>query len=673
MNGNSTPRVSVDADGKGVVAHVGLHASGAFADRLGVGDCLSPVVPWTGEPAPGHERGKVLTQAMLMLAGGGEAFSDIEALRCQSTLFGSVPSAPTLSRTIRNELTPTVVADLRDAFTEVIPSIWARSAATTGNDAVVLDIDASLVAAHSENKAGTAATYKGGFPSLDLKEVVTAMSGVSPHPDRQGSLGGPSADGIGWLRPAGHPSRRSSSPARRWQRRDHLGRRLVGRDRRRPGYRRAVTRLWNNRGGDERPNEPPQPNHWASRSSRTNATGPGSARAMFASVKSTLLIVLALAPVLSGCSRDDKAVSTAEKKQANEVTSGSTGRIPAPEYGTVESADAFGDGVVTVLYGQAGLERTFQISVDGRWADVPAPPFKSPIAAASVHGTAEGFVAIAVTCELDAEKSKQDSELDPSDDLSLPCVARHLEAAAYAAATQSWGSPTDLGLALHASAGAQTVDFPPSRGPFALVRVSDQKTLSAQIIAVDGIAKSSGSVTLGVLDQACSTDQGLVVIRGDASVASGISGEAQPARIEAELFEVTGDGESLPSRGVVSTNLGGAAVLGVRSACTAKTVVLVPLPKREFTGATATDKKEPLKPVSTSIPLWVVDFAAGTASPHGEVAAGGTVVQANKPVLIQPDGTSLLVAEDGSASQSSVDFSNCRPLPSAKQNLCLAQ
>ena len=116
MNGNSTRRVSVEADGKGVVAYVGLHALGTFADRLGLGDSLSARVPWAGERAPVHDRGKVLVQAMLMLAGGGEAVSDIEALRCQATLFGPVPSAPTLYRTVRNELAASVVADLRDAF-----------------------------------------------------------------------------------------------------------------------------------------------------------------------------------------------------------------------------------------------------------------------------------------------------------------------------------------------------------------------------------------------------------------------------------------------------------------------------------------------------------------------------------------------------------------------------
>ncbi len=41
--------------------------------------------------------------------------------------------------------------------------VWRRSAATTGTDTVVLDIDSSLHQIHSENKQETAANYKGGF------------------------------------------------------------------------------------------------------------------------------------------------------------------------------------------------------------------------------------------------------------------------------------------------------------------------------------------------------------------------------------------------------------------------------------------------------------------------------------------------------------------------------
>jgi hypothetical protein len=43
----------------------------------------------------------VLTQAMLMLAAGGESCAHIEALRAQDRLFGHVPSDSTVDRTFR--------------------------------------------------------------------------------------------------------------------------------------------------------------------------------------------------------------------------------------------------------------------------------------------------------------------------------------------------------------------------------------------------------------------------------------------------------------------------------------------------------------------------------------------------------------------------------------------
>jgi hypothetical protein len=41
--------------------------------------------------------------------------------------------------------------------------VWRRSSVTNTTDPVVRDIDATLVEVHSENKAGTAPTYKRGF------------------------------------------------------------------------------------------------------------------------------------------------------------------------------------------------------------------------------------------------------------------------------------------------------------------------------------------------------------------------------------------------------------------------------------------------------------------------------------------------------------------------------
>ena len=162
VNSNSVLNVKVEGGGTQVVAHAGLHSLGRFADRVGLPAALSTAIKWSGERAPLHDRGKVLTHAMLMLAAGGEACSDIEFLGVQDRLFGDVCSDTTLYRTIR-AITPSVLGDLREAAATVRQQMWSRMSATTGTAMVVMDIDASLVQVHSENKQGCGPNYKGGF------------------------------------------------------------------------------------------------------------------------------------------------------------------------------------------------------------------------------------------------------------------------------------------------------------------------------------------------------------------------------------------------------------------------------------------------------------------------------------------------------------------------------
>ncbi len=162
MNATSARRVVVEAGGSGVVSHVGLHGLCSFADRLGLGEALSAAIPPRGERAPLHDRGKVLVHAAAMVAGGGEACSDIEFLRAEPDLFGWVPSDSTVWRTF-HEVTPSILDDLRTALASIRAKVWRRSSATTGTAPVVLDIDSSLVEIHTDSKPGTGATYKGGW------------------------------------------------------------------------------------------------------------------------------------------------------------------------------------------------------------------------------------------------------------------------------------------------------------------------------------------------------------------------------------------------------------------------------------------------------------------------------------------------------------------------------
>jgi hypothetical protein len=162
METTSARPVIVEPGGKGIVAHVGLHALCCFADRLGLGDSLSSRMAVRGERLPLHDRGKVLVQQMAVIAGGGESCADIEYLRSEASLFGNVPSDSTVWRTF-HEIAAATREELKVGLAEVRAKVWNRSAVTVGTDPVTLDVDASLVTIHTEQKHGTGPTYKGGW------------------------------------------------------------------------------------------------------------------------------------------------------------------------------------------------------------------------------------------------------------------------------------------------------------------------------------------------------------------------------------------------------------------------------------------------------------------------------------------------------------------------------
>ena len=181
MNATATNRVNVEPGGAGVVAHVGLHALGAFADRLQLGSLLSSRIFARGERAPLHDRGKVLAHMTLVFAGGGESCADVEHLRLQDDLFGSVASDSTVHRMF-HELDPATPRGLGGATAQVRERVWDRLGITAAKDPVLLDIDATLLQVHSENKQNAAPTYKktyGFHPMLCFADATgEALSGI---------------------------------------------------------------------------------------------------------------------------------------------------------------------------------------------------------------------------------------------------------------------------------------------------------------------------------------------------------------------------------------------------------------------------------------------------------------------------------------------------------------
>ncbi|MBW4079004.1 MAG: hypothetical protein HIU84_10955 [Acidobacteria bacterium] len=114
-------------------------------------------------PCP-RDRGKVLVQMALVLAGAGESCADIEHLRSPEELFGSVPSVPADSTVFRTR--PAFDAPKRRELLSALVEVRAKILKKLDQrrrDPVTLGFDASLVDVHSELTEQAAANYKGGF------------------------------------------------------------------------------------------------------------------------------------------------------------------------------------------------------------------------------------------------------------------------------------------------------------------------------------------------------------------------------------------------------------------------------------------------------------------------------------------------------------------------------
>lgn len=158
--------LSVTGGGSGVVAHAGSVGLRLLADRAGLTAEVSKALTRRSF-TPVHDRGRVLVDVAVMLADGGEAIADIDVLRHQNQVLGPVASPPTVWRTL-DELTPAALRKIEKARARTRRHVWdqlpdglpASKVAGTdlGKNVVVLDVDATIVVAHSE-KENASATF----------------------------------------------------------------------------------------------------------------------------------------------------------------------------------------------------------------------------------------------------------------------------------------------------------------------------------------------------------------------------------------------------------------------------------------------------------------------------------------------------------------------------------
>ena len=168
------PCPDVDGAGTQVVSQAGaLLLTGTIA-AVGLGRALSTALStalqaWRPRLAV-HDPAKVLLDLALGLAVGGDCLADVAVLRAEPGVFGLVASDPTVSRTVdrRADDADRVLAGIDTARAAARARVWDLAgdrAPDHGTDAarpLVIDVDATLVTAHSE-KEGAAATFKKGF------------------------------------------------------------------------------------------------------------------------------------------------------------------------------------------------------------------------------------------------------------------------------------------------------------------------------------------------------------------------------------------------------------------------------------------------------------------------------------------------------------------------------
>ena len=170
MKPSPVPNLVLDSVRESLISSSGALLLREVVRVAGLGRGLSAALsPWRAAGAT-HDPGKVLLDVATAVALGGDCLADVAAVRSQPELFGSVASDPTVSRVfaaLAGDVEDAVAA-IRRAHAQARAAAWSHRrplAGVAGRRAggqVIVDLDATLVTAHSD-KEGAEPTYKRGY------------------------------------------------------------------------------------------------------------------------------------------------------------------------------------------------------------------------------------------------------------------------------------------------------------------------------------------------------------------------------------------------------------------------------------------------------------------------------------------------------------------------------
>ena len=157
-------RVKVSADGRGVVSHAGMGLLRELADATGLSEQVTAVLadtykgPWTYAP------GAVFADLAAAVADGADCIDAVGQL-CgdREHVFGAKASTTTMWRLVDQRIDAAHLPKIRDARAVARAAAWAAGAAPTRGRPLYIDLDATVVIDHSDNKAQAAPTWKKSF------------------------------------------------------------------------------------------------------------------------------------------------------------------------------------------------------------------------------------------------------------------------------------------------------------------------------------------------------------------------------------------------------------------------------------------------------------------------------------------------------------------------------
>jgi hypothetical protein len=158
------PRVKVSADGHGVVSHAGIGILRELADLTGLSAQVTTALadtyrgPWVYAP------GQVFADLAAAVADGADCIDGIgQACGDREHVFGPAASTTTMWRLVDQRIDAAHLPRIRAARARARATAWTAGAAPAAATWLHIDIDATLVIDHSDNKQHAAPTWKKTF------------------------------------------------------------------------------------------------------------------------------------------------------------------------------------------------------------------------------------------------------------------------------------------------------------------------------------------------------------------------------------------------------------------------------------------------------------------------------------------------------------------------------